>query len=63
MTREKASEAARILDSICDFELIMDKIEGVFNNTEGDFEDFYTNQLFPLLKAELARRESELQKL
>ena len=63
MTREKASEAAKILNSIYDFELFMDEIDGVFNNIEGDFEEFYTNQLLPLLKAELARREGELQKL
>ena len=35
MTREKAYEVASVLEDIYDFELFMDEIDGVYNNTEG----------------------------
>lgn len=50
MTREKAYEVASVLEDIHDFELFMDEIDGVYNNTEGNFDEFYHNELFPLLK-------------
>ena len=63
MTREKAYEVASVLEDIHDFEIFMDEIDGVFNNTEGNFEEFYHNELFPLLKKEMDRRLKILEEL
>ena len=63
MTKEKAYKVAAALTDIDDFELFMDEINGVFNNTEGNFEEFYHNELFPLLEKELARRMEVLEEL
>ena len=63
MTREKAYEVASILEDIHDFELFMDEIDGVYNNTEGNFDEFYHNELFPLLKKEMDRRLKILEEL
>ena len=63
MTREKAYEVASILEDIHDFELFMDEIDGVYNNTEGNFDEFYHNELFPLLKKEMDRRLKSLEEL
>lgn len=63
MTRNKAYEVASALDDIHDFEIFMDEIDGVFNNTEGNFEEFYHNELFPLLEKEMNRRLKVLEEL
>ena len=63
MTREKAYEVTFALEDIHDFELFMDEIDGVFNNTEGNFDEFYHNELFPLLKKEMDRRLKILEEL
>ena len=63
MTRNKAYEVASALDDIYDFEIFMDEIDGVFNNTEGNFEEFYHNELFPLLEKEMNRRLKVLEEL
>ena len=63
MTREKAHEVASVLEDINDFELFMDEIDGVYNNTEGNFDEFYHNELFPLLKKEMDRRLKILEEL
>ena len=63
MTREKAYEIASVLEDIYDFEIFMDEIDGVFNNTEGNFDKFYHNELFPLLKKEMDRRLKILEEL
>ena len=63
MTREKAYEVNSALEDINDFEIFMDEIDGVFNNTEGNFEEFYHNELFPLLKKEMDRRLKILEEL
>lgn len=63
MTRDKASRVTQALNSINDFEVFMDEIDGVYNNIEGDFDNFYNNQLLPLLQAEMKRREAELEAL
>lgn len=63
MTREKAYEVAFALEDIHDFEIFMDEIDGVFNNTEGNFDEFYHNELFPLLKKEMDRRLKILEEL
>ena len=63
MTRDKAYEVASALDDIHDFEIFIDEIDGVFNNTEGNFEEFYHNELFPLLEKELKRRLQVLEEL
>lgn len=63
MTREKAYEVSSVLEDIYDFEFFMDGIEGVYNNTEGNFDEFYHNELFPLLKKEMDRRLKILEEL
>ena len=63
MTREKAYEVISALEDIHDFELFMDEIDGVYNNTEGNFDEFYHNELFPLLKKEMDRRLKILEEL
>lgn len=63
MTREKAYEVASALEDIHDFEIFMDEIDGVYNNTEGNFDEFYHNELFPLLKKEMDRRLRILEEL
>ena len=63
MTREKAYEVASALEDIHDFEIFMDEINGVYNNTEGNFDEFYHNELFPLLKKEMDRRLKILEEL
>lgn len=63
MTREKAYEVASVLEDIHDFELFIDEIDGVYNNTEGNFDEFYHNELFPLLKKEMDRRLKILEEL
>ena len=63
MTREKACEAASALEDIYDFELFMDEIDGVYNNTEGNFDEFYHNELLPLLEKEMKRRLQVLEEM
>ena len=63
MTRERAYEVTSALEDIHDFELFMDEISGVYENTEGNFDDFYRNELFPLLEKEMARRMRVLEEL
>ena len=63
MTREKAYEVVSVLEDIHDFEIFMDEIDGVYNNTEGNFDEFYHNELFPLLKKEMDRRLRILEEL
>ena len=63
MTREKAYEVASALEDIHDFEIFMDEIGGVYNNTEGNFDEFYHNELLPLLKKEMNRRLKILEEL
>lgn len=63
MTREKAYEVASALEDIHDFEIFMDEIDGVYNNTEGNFDEFYHNELLPLLKKEMDRRLKILEEL
>lgn len=41
----------------------MDEINGVYNNTEGNFDEFYHNELFPLLEKEMKRRLQVLEEL
>ena len=63
MTKGKAYEVASALEDIHDFELFMDEISGVYENTEGNFDEFYHNELFPLLKKEMDRRLKILEEL
>lgn len=63
MTREKAVEITRVLNDIEDFEMFMEQIDQVYHNTEGNLSGFYHDQLLPLMRAELKRREDELQYL
>ena len=63
MTKDKAYEVASALEGIHDFEIFMDEIDGVYNNTEGNFDEFYHSELFPLLKKEMDRRLKILEEL
>ena len=63
MTKEKAYKVAAALTDIDDFEIFMDEIDGVYNHVEGNFEEFYQNELFPLLEKEMRRRLKVLEEL
>ena len=63
MTREYAAKVAKALNDIGDFEILFDEIEAAVQNTEGDFDDFYQNQLIPLLQEELNRRKKILEEM
>ena len=61
MTRDKANAVARALQDIDDFEIFMEQVEHVFHETEGNLSGFYYDELLPLMKKELRRRESVLE--
>ena len=63
MTREHAAKITKALNDIEDFEMLFDEIETVTLRTEGDFDDFYQNQLIPLLQGELNRRKRVLEEM
>ena len=64
MTRDKAYEVASVLEDIHDFEIFMEQIEHVFQHeVEGDFSGFYYDELLPLMKKELRRREAVLEEM
>ena len=63
MTKEYAAKVAKALNDINDFEILFDEIEVTIRNIEGDFSDFYENQLIPMMKAELNRRETVLKEM
>ena len=60
MTREQAVEITRVLNNIEDFELFMEQIDQVYQTMEGNLSGFYYDQLLPLMREELKRRENEL---
>lgn len=63
MTREYAAKVTKALNDIEDFEILFEEIETIVQHTEGDFDDFYQNQLIPLLQAELNRRKKVLEEM
>lgn len=63
MTREHAAKVTKALNDIEDFEMLFDEIESAVLRTEGDFDDFYQNQLIPLLQGELNRRKKILEEM
>ena len=63
MTKEYAAKVAKALNDINDFEILFDEIEVTIRNIEGDFSYFYENQLIPMMKAELNRREAVLKEM
>ena len=64
MTRDKAAEITRALNDIDDFEIFMEQIDHVFHHeVEGNFSGFYYDELLPLMKKELRRREAVLEGL
>ena len=63
MTREYAANVTKALNDIEDFEMLFDEIETAIQHTEGDFGDFYQNQLIPLLQGELNRRKKVLEEM
>ena len=60
MTREQAVEITRVLNDIEDFELFMEQIDQVYQTMEGNLSGFYYDQVLPLMREELKRRENEL---
>lgn len=48
MTRERAYEVASALEDIHDFERFMDEIVCVYDNIEGNLDEFFHNELLPL---------------
>jgi hypothetical protein len=63
MTKDKAYEVASALEDIQDFDIFMDEINGVYNNTEGNFDEFFHGELLPLLEKEMNRRLKVLEEL
>ena len=64
MTRDKANAVARALQDIDDFEIFMEQIDHVFHHeVEGNFSGFYYDELLPLMKKELRRREAVLEEI
>lgn len=63
MKREYAAKVTKALNDIEDFEMLFEEIETVTLRTEGDFDDFYQNQLIPLLQSELNRRKRILEEM
>ena len=63
MTRDKAYEVADALEDIHDFELFMDEIVGVYDNSEGNLDEFFHGELLPLLQKEMNRRLEVLEEL
>ena len=63
MKREYAAKVTKALNDIEDFEMLFEEIETVILRTEGDFDDFYQNQLIPLLQSELNRRKRILEEM
>jgi hypothetical protein len=61
MTKEYAAKVTKALNDIEDFEILFEEIETIVQHTEGDFGDFYQDQLIPLLENELARRKAILE--
>jgi hypothetical protein len=61
MTRDNAATITRALNDIEDFEIFMEQVEHVFHETEGNLSGFYYDELLPLMKKELRRRESVLE--
>ena len=47
MTRDKAYEVSSALEDIHDFEIFMDEVVGVYDNTEGNFDEFFHGELLP----------------
>lgn len=63
MTRDKAYEVSSALEDIHDFEIFMDEIVNVYDNTEGNFDEFFHGELLPLLQKEMDRRLKVLEEL
>lgn len=63
MTREYAAKVTKALNDIEDFEILFDGIESAVLRIEGDFDDFYQNQLIPMLQGELNRRKKILEEM
>lgn len=63
MTRDNAASITRALNDIEDFEIFMEQVEHVFRETEGNLGGFYYDELLPLMKKELRRRESVLEEV
>jgi hypothetical protein len=63
MTKDKAYEVASALEDIQDFDIFMDEINDVYNNTEGNFDEFFHGELLPLLEKEMNRRLKVLEEL
>lgn len=61
MTKEYAAKVTKALNDIEDFEILFEEIETIVQHIEGDFGDFYQDQLIPLLENELARRKAILE--
>ena len=49
MTRDKAYEVADALEDIHDFELFMDEIVGVYDNSEGNLDEFFHGEFLQSL--------------
>ena len=63
MTRDKAYEVSSALEDVHDFEIFMDEVVGIYDNAEGNFDEFFHGELLPLLEKEMNRRLKVLEEL
>lgn len=63
MRRSEAVAITKALNDIEDFEIFMEQIEMIYQDTDGDFDDFYKNKMMPMMKQELERREAILENM
>lgn len=63
MTKDKAVAITKALNDIEDFEFFMQQVRTAFYDSEGNLSTFYHDELMPVLKKELCRREAVLEEL
>ena len=63
MTKNEAIRVVKALNDIEDFEALYDEIQTACQHVEGNFADFIHCQLYPLMDAELKRREQILKEM
>lgn len=63
MTRDNAAMITRALNDIEDFELFMDLVYNAYHEVEGNLSGFFYDELMPLMKKEMRRRETVLEEM
>ena len=63
MTKDNAVKITRALNDIDEFELFMDLVNNAYREIDGNLSGFYHDELVPLMKKELRRREAVLEEM